>query len=144
MHLAFAFGLLFLTVAAINVVIFALILYITVYNEPTCAGVSVKCNLNIFMSLITGKAKERQDAIQENKQRQAQAASDADSIDQSIADAQEMLEEVNSKLETVAEMKREADQMKSKVEAAYEENKDLIDTILYYASEGLKSMQGLE
>ncbi len=100
--------------------------------------------LGHFFDKITGKEKERKDAIQENKQRQAQAASDADSIDQSIADAQEMLEEVNSKLETVAEMKREADQMKSKVEAAYEENKDLIDTILYYASEGLKSMQGLE
>ncbi|MBQ1509430.1 MAG: hypothetical protein IIZ54_00845, partial [Selenomonadaceae bacterium] len=100
--------------------------------------------LGHFFDKITGKEKERKDAIQENKQQQAQAASDADSIDQSIADAQEMLEEVNSKLETVAEMKREADQMKSKVEAAYEENKDLIDTILYYASEGLKSMQGLE
>lgn len=100
--------------------------------------------LGHFFDKITGKEKERKDAIQENKQQQAQAVSDADSIDQSIADAQEMLEEVNSKLETVAEMKREAEQMKSKVEAAYEENKDLIDTILYYASEGLKSMQGLE
>ncbi|MBQ7478280.1 MAG: hypothetical protein IJT01_05190 [Selenomonadaceae bacterium] len=99
--------------------------------------------LGHFFDKITGKEKERKEAIQENKQRQAQAVSDADSIDQSIADAQEMLEEVNSKLETVAEMKREADQMKAKVEAAYEENKDLIDTILYYVSEGLKSVNSV-
>ena len=96
-----------------------------------------------LLDKVTGKEKERQEAIQKNKQQQAQAVSDADSIDQSIADAQAMLEDVNSKLETVAAMKREADQMKAKVEAAYEENKDVIDTALYYASDGLKLMDGL-
>ena len=58
-HLAFAFGLLLLAVATINVVVLTFVLYITVYNEPAGTRAAIKSNIHCFIRLITCKAQER-------------------------------------------------------------------------------------
>ena len=94
-----------------------------------------------FFDKLSGKEKERSQAMEENRRQRQQAARDADSVDQSIAEAQELLDDVNAKLDTLASMKQEADNMKQQMESAYAENKDVIDAVASYAIEGAKILR---
>lgn len=94
-----------------------------------------------FFDKISGKEKERGQAMEENRRQRQQAARDADSVDLSIAEAQELLDDVNAKLDTLASMKQEADNMKQQMESAYAENKDVIDAVASYAMEGAKMLR---
>ena len=71
------------------------------------------------------------------KEKTAPAAKEGDSIDAAISEAQSGLDDVNEKLQAVAEMKKKADKVKSTADQVYRENKGTIDTILHYAAEGV-------
>lgn len=89
-----------------------------------------------ILDKVTGKETERQEAAQSAREQQSKNTSDTDAVNQSLADAQAMLDDVNAKLSDVETMKDEASKMKAKAESAYAEHKDVIDTALYYAKEG--------
>lgn len=92
--------------------------------------------LGKLMDKVTGKEAKRQEQLQENAKVSAQADSDVAKLKQSIAEAQNMLDDVDAKLDTVAEMQQEAGRLKAKAESAYAENKDVIDKAVYYAKTG--------
>ena len=88
------------------------------------------------MDKVTGKEADRNQQVKENKDISAQADTDVAKLKQSIAEAQNMLDDVDAKLDTVAEMQQEAGKIKAKAESAYAENKDIIDKAVYYARTG--------
>lgn len=92
--------------------------------------------LGKLVDKVTGKEAKRQEQLQENEKVSAQADSDVAKLKQSIAEAQSMLDDVDAKLDTVAEMQQEASRIKAKAESAYAENKDVIDKAVYYAKTG--------
>ena len=92
--------------------------------------------LGKLVDKVTGKEAKRQEKLQENEKVSAQADSDVAKLKQSIAEAQSMLDDVDAKLDTVAEMQQEAGRIKAKAESAYAENKDVIDKAVYYARTG--------
>jgi len=92
--------------------------------------------LGKLVDKVTGKEAKREEQVKENKSISAQADSDVAKLKQSIAEAQTMLDDVDAKLDTVAEMKQEAGKIKAKAESAYAENKDIIDKAIYYARTG--------
>lgn len=85
---------------------------------------------------VTGKEAKRQGQLKENEKIAAQADGDVAKLKQSIAEAQNMLDDVDAKLDTVAEMQQEANRLRAKAESAYAENKDTIDKAVYYAKSG--------
>lgn len=92
--------------------------------------------LGKIMDKVTGKEAKRKDQQKENAAIAAQADGDVAKLKQSIAEAQNMLDDVDAKLDTVAEMQQEAGRLKAKAESAYAENKDVIDKAVYYARTG--------
>lgn len=92
--------------------------------------------LGKLVDKVTGKEAKRKEQLQENERVSAQADSDVAKLKQSIAEAQSMLDDVDAKLDTVAEMQQEASKIKAKAESAYAENKDVIDRAVYYARTG--------
>ncbi len=92
--------------------------------------------LGKLVDKVTGKEAKRQDQLQQNEKVSAQADSDVAKLKQSIAEAQSMLDDVDAKLDTVADMQQEASRIKAKAESAYAENKDVIDKAVYYARTG--------
>lgn len=92
--------------------------------------------LGKLVDKVTGKEAQREAQVKENKDISAQADSDVAKLKQSIAEAQAMLDDVDAKLGTVAEMQQEAGRIKAKAESAYAENKDIIDKAVYYARTG--------
>ena len=91
---------------------------------------------------VTGKESKRNDQVQQNKQQSAQADTDAASVKESISEAQQMLDDVNSKIDSVSSMKQEAGQLKAKAESAYAENKGVVDKAIYYAKVGAGMLKG--
>ena len=92
--------------------------------------------LGKLVDKVTGKNAERAQKRQTNNETSSQADADAAAVTRSINDAQNMLDDVNSKLDNVTAMKNEASQLKDKAAAAYAENKGTIDKAVYYAKTG--------
>ncbi len=92
--------------------------------------------LGKIVDKVTGKEAKRKDQQKENAAIAAQADGDVARLKQSIAEAQNMLDDVDAKLDTVAEMQQEAGRLKAKAESAYAENKDVIDKAVHYARTG--------
>ena len=109
-------------------------------NEQRFEFISEQCYYGnpylVLVDKVTGKEAKREEQVKENKSISAQADSDVAKLKQSIAEAQTMLDDVDAKLDTVAEMKQEAGKIKAKAESAYAENKDIIDKAVYYARTG--------
>ena len=92
---------------------------------------------------MSGKEKERQQAVQQNQAAQARAEKDADAAEQSIRDVEAALQNVDKRMQQVAQMKRDAEALAAKAETAYKENKDTIDAALYYAGQGAALVKSL-
>lgn len=95
-----------------------------------------------LMDKVTGKDKEREQAARQNTAQGAQASADAASVQQSIADAQSMINDVDSKLNDVGAMKQQATKVKDAAVNAYAEHEGTIQTVLYYAGEGVRALKG--
>ncbi|MCR5757929.1 MAG: hypothetical protein K6F95_08490 [Selenomonas sp.] len=100
------------------------------------AGNTPSSTLGKLVDKVTGKEAKRKEQLQENDKISAQADNDVARLKQSIAEAQNMLDDVDAKLDTVGEMQQEASRIKAKAESAYAENKDVIDRAVYYAKTG--------
>lgn len=105
-------------------------------QEQMAADDASSSTVQKILDKVTGKEADRQKAAQSAQQQQSQNTSSTDAVNQSLADAQTMLDDVNAKLSDVEAMKGEASKMKEKAETAYDENKDAIDTALYYVKQG--------
>ena len=99
--------------------------------------------LGKLVDKVTGRDKKRQQDAAAAAAEKQEAASQTDSIDQSIASAQQMLDDVNGKLESAAAMKKEADGLKAQAENAYAENQGTIDTVLSYVKTGAQMVGNL-
>lgn len=97
--------------------------------------------LGKLVDKVTGKEAERQQQIAQNKQQSAQSDTDAAEVKRSIEEAQQMLDEVNSNIDKIASMKREANQLREKAAATYEENKGVIDQVVNYARIGVGMLE---
>ena len=99
--------------------------------------------LGKLVDKVTGREKKRQQAASEAATQKNDANQQADGVDQSIAEAQQMLDEVNDKLSSVAQMKQEADHLKAQAQDAYAENKGTVDTVLSYVATGAQALGNL-
>ena len=112
-------------------------------NEQLADEGSSKSMLGTLVDKVTGKEKERTAATQQNAAQGAKASADADSVKQSIADAQTMINEVDAKLDDVGAMKQQAVKVKDAASSAYAEHAGTIQTVLHYAGEGVQLLKGL-
>ncbi len=83
-----------------------------------------------IFDMITGKEEERQQTKKSNTEKIKDAVSTAESVGQSVQEAQQAIDKVNSQL----------DQVKNAAEAA--KNSGIVDKILYYGMKGIKSLLG--
>ena len=102
-----------------------------------------KPGLGRLLDRMTGKEKERKEALEENKRQSAQLDDEAASVKQSIAQAQAMLEDLDQRIDDVQAMKQEAEGLRSKVQSAYEENRGTVDQVIYYVQQGADMLQKL-
>ena len=91
---------------------------------------------------VTGKTKAREQAAQQNAVQGSQASDEAASVRQSIDQAQAMINDVDSKLDSVGEMKQQASKVKDAASAAYAEHEGTIQQVLYYAGQGVDLLKG--
>lgn len=89
-----------------------------------------------LMDKVTGKERERKEANEKNAAEIQQVNLDIASVQQSIKDAQAVLEEVDKQLDNVNEMKNQADRLKTTAQDAYEKHEGMIGKVLQYMSEG--------
>ena len=66
-----------------------------------------------------------------------------DELNQSVQAAGAAIDEVNAQMENLDSLRQQAQSMKDDVSKAYNENKDMVDSLLHYASLGLESFKGL-
>lgn len=85
---------------------------------------------------VSGKEGKREQAVAQTEARGAANADESANVHQSIADTQNMLDEIDKKMDQVQSMKRDVDQVKQQAQAAYEENRDTIDRVIGYARQG--------
>lgn len=102
-----------------------------------------KPGLGRLLDRMTGKEQERKEALEANKRQSAQLDDDAAAVKQSIAQAQAMLEDLDQRIDDVQAMQHEAEKLRSKVESAYEENRDTVDQVVYYVRQGAEMLQSL-
>lgn len=95
-----------------------------------------------ILDKVTGKEKERQQAASDNAAKGAEASQQAASIGKSIDDAQAMINEVDSKLDDLNQMRQQAGKVKEAAESAYNEHAGTIEQALYYASQGVDFVRG--
>ena len=89
-----------------------------------------------WVDKVTGKEKERKEANEKNAAEIQQANLDIASVQQSIRDAQAVLDEVDKQLDNVNEMKEQADRLKTVAQDTYEKNQGTISQIFHYVNEG--------
>ena len=90
-----------------------------------------------WMDKVTGKEKERKEADAKNAAEIQQTNLDIASVQQSIRDAQVILDEVDNQLDNVNEMKDQADRLKTAAQDTYMKNEGMLTNILQYMSEGV-------
>lgn len=90
-----------------------------------------------WMDKVTGKEKERKEANEKNAAEIQQANLDIASVQQSIKEAQAILDEVDNQIDNVNEMKRQADRLKTAAEDTYAKNEGTINNILQHLNEGV-------
>ena len=89
-----------------------------------------------WVDKVTGKEKERKEANEKNVAEIQQTNLDIASVQQSIKDAQAVLDEVDKQLDNVNEMKDQADRLKMVAQDTYEKNQGTISQIFHYVNEG--------
>ena len=89
-----------------------------------------------WVDKVTGKEKERKEANEKNAAEIQQTNLDIASVQQSIKDAQAVLDEVDKQLDNVNEMKDQADRLKTVAQDTYEKNQGTISQIFHYVNEG--------
>ena len=102
-----------------------------------------KPGLGRLLDRMTGKEQERKAALEANNRQSAQLDDEAATVKQSIAQAQAMLEDLDQRIDDVQAMQHEAEKLRSKVESAYEENRDTVDQVVYYVQQGTEMIQSL-
>ncbi len=112
-------------------------------NEQMAEDSNSRSTVTKILDKVTGKEKEREQAAGDNAAQGAQASQDAASLGKSIDDAQAMINDVDSKLDDLGQMKQQAGKMKDAAESAYNEHFGTIQQALYYASEGIDLIRGL-
>ena len=92
---------------------------------------------------ITGDAGKQKKEAAETDAKASQAQQKLDELNQSVQAAGAAIDEVNAQMDNLDSMRQQAQSMKDSVSKAYNENKDVVDSLLYYASLGLESFKGL-
>lgn len=111
-------------------------------NEQMAEDSKSGSTVSKILDKVTGKEKERQQAANDNASKGAAASQEAASIGKSIDDAQAMINDVDSKLNDLNQMKQQAGKVKDAAESAYNEHAGTIQQALYYASEGVDFVRG--
>lgn len=92
---------------------------------------------------ITGEAGKQKKEAAETDAKASQAQQKLEELNQSVQAAGAAIDEVNAQMDNLDSMRQQAQSMKDSVSKAYNENKDVVDSLLYYASLGLESFKGL-
>lgn len=92
---------------------------------------------------ITGDAGKQKKEAAETDAKASQAQQKLEELNQSVQAAGAAIDEVNAQMDNLDSMRQQAQSMKDSVSKAYNENKDVVDSLLYYASLGLESFKGL-
>ena len=92
---------------------------------------------------ITGDAGKQKKEAAETDAKASQAQQKLDELNQSVQAASAAIDEVNAQMDNLDSVRQQAQSVKDDVTRAYNENKDLVDSLLYYASLGLESFKGL-
>lgn len=100
-----------------------------------------KPGLGRLLDRMTGKEQQRKESLEANSRQSAQLDDEAAAVKESIAQAQMMLEELDQRIDDVQAMQHEAGKLRSKVEAAYEENRGTADQIIYYVQQGAQMLR---
>lgn len=92
---------------------------------------------------ITGDAGKQKKEAAETDVKASQAQQKLEELNQSVQATGAAIDEVNAQMDNLDSMRQQAQSMKDSVSKAYNENKDVVDSLLYYASLGLESFKGL-
>lgn len=92
---------------------------------------------------ITGDADKQKKEATETDAKASQAQQKLDELNQSVQAAGAAIDEVNAQMDNLDSLRQQAQSMKDDVSKAYNENKDMVDSLLHYASLGLESFKGL-
>lgn len=92
---------------------------------------------------ITGEAGKQKKEAAETDAKASQAQQKLEELNQSVQAAGAAIDEVNAQMDNLDSMRQQAQSMKEDVSKAYNENKDMVDSLLHYASLGLESFKGL-
>ena len=93
-----------------------------------------------LLDKVTGRDTERREAMARTAREKEAASKNGDEVDRALRDAQATLDDVNEKLAAARAMKKDIDGVRQQIEAAYIENKDTVDSVIYYTRAGVAAM----
>ena len=99
--------------------------------------------LGRMLDKVTGKEKQRQETVNENKARSEKVESDISQVRGSIQEAQQMLDEVDSQLSKVESMQQEVESLRRQAEKAYRDNESSINEMAGFISKGAEFLRSL-
>lgn len=109
-------------------------------NEQLDKEKKDKSAVEKVLDKATGKAGKQKAEAENNARQQQEAAQELQEIGNALENAQATVHEVNSRIDELEEAGNKALEMKAKAEAAYAENKDTIDSALYYLKLGAQAV----
>ncbi len=85
---------------------------------------------------VTGKTADREKRAGANQEAASRNASESDSVQKSLAETQQMLDNVDSNIKSLQGLQQEAHSLTDKAQAAYDDNKGTIDKVMNYVGVG--------
>lgn len=92
---------------------------------------------------VTGDAAKQKKEAAATEAKASQAQHKLEDLNQSVQAAGAAIDEINAQMENLEDVRQQAQAVKDDVSRAYNENKDVVDSLLHYAALGVESFQGL-
>lgn len=92
---------------------------------------------------VTGDAAKQQKEAAATDAKASQAQQRLADLSQSVQAAGAAIEEINTQMDNLDDVRQQAQSVKDDVSKVYDDNKDMIDSLLHYAALGLESFKGL-
>ena len=92
---------------------------------------------------VTGDADKQKKEAAATEAKASQAQQRLEDLSQSVQAAGAAIDEINTQMDNLDAMRQQAQSVKDDVSRAYNENKDVVDSLLHYAALGLESFKGL-
>lgn len=112
-------------------------------QEQQAKSLQDKSAAGKVLDKVTGDAAKQQKEAAATDAKASQAQQRLADLSQSVQAAGAAIEKINTQMDNLDDVRQQAQSVKDDVSKVYDDNKDMIDSLLHYAALGLESFTGL-